>query len=286
MNSKARRKTLLCFSTILALTLCATTHTANAQSGPDSISIGTDYFQTQAGTWFNFGTPFGVVDFKGVPIGPGNTDTIVQRQKGSALTPGGAAVTVNTQLTNLSLESTAPLTLGTDSYNAFVTLDPANLANDTGTLQVSLNAAGTGGTFDSTLNVYFDVTFQQVGGPPSPIPTIDGYQQLTSASPTDWSTTPPASGAWLVSGTDDGFSDDQNANIHTGLDPGELDFWPGVDPSNGQVVPIAETHPFISHIVDPTPTPEPGPGSLLLLATGFLGLGILGRKRFLPGARK
>ena len=51
-----------------------------------------NYFQTVAGngdssgTWFNFGSGIGVVDFQGAPIGRfyglnvGNTDTIVQRQ--------------------------------------------------------------------------------------------------------------------------------------------------------------------------------------------------------------
>jgi len=72
-----------------------------------------------------------------------------------------------------------------------------------------------------------------------------------------WSPTAPPS-ALLVPGP----FGDQNANIHTGLPPGEVDFWP--------VPPLVETHPGSgTHVVQPT-TPEPS--SLLLLGPSAIGL--------------
>jgi hypothetical protein len=195
------------------------------------------------------------------------------------LTPNGPPAIVNTMLTNLSLESTAPVGIGGSFFDVFVTLDPTNLANDTGQLQVSLNGAANGGTYTSTLNVYFDAQFTQVGNPSN---TFDVPDNVTLSGSSQWSTT-PTPGTWLLYGTDDGGSDDQNANIHTGLDAGELDFFPCTTSGGGAIVsPCLETAPGDTHSVAPTPTPEPG--SFLLLAMGFLGLGILGRRRFLPGA--
>ena len=52
------------------------------------VSLGSDYLQTQPGTSFNFGAGIGVVNFTGLPIGPGLTDTIVQRQQNALWLPG------------------------------------------------------------------------------------------------------------------------------------------------------------------------------------------------------
>jgi hypothetical protein len=285
MNANTRRKTLLGFSTILALTFCAT---ARAQSncptpptgGPPTCTIaaGSDFFTTQTGTYFNFGSPIGTVDFKGVPINPsmwGNTDTIVQRLNDPNVTPGGPPVTINTMLTNLSLESSAPVSLGGNAYDVFVTLNPADLALDTGQLQVSLDAAANGGTYSSTLNVYFEAQFTQVGNPSN---TFDVPDNVTLSGNGEWSTT-PASGTFLLYGP----FGDIGADIHTGLPDGEVDFFPCTTPGGGPFVsPCIETAPGDAHSVDPT---VPEPGSIILLATGLLGLVILRRRTLLAGAR-
>ena len=113
--------------------------------------MGSDYLQTQPGSSFDFGGFIGVVNFTGLPIGPGLTDTIVQRQQNAYLDPDGTAAPIPIQLVALSLESTAPVNVGGSFFDVFVTLDPSDAS--TGTMTISANAAGTGGTFTSTLDV-------------------------------------------------------------------------------------------------------------------------------------
>jgi hypothetical protein len=75
----------------------------------------------------------------------------------------------------------------------------------------------------------------------------------------------PQTGAEVVIGPDDGSAADQAANVHTGLDPLEVDLFPDLSvtsflgPSNG-------------HFVEPAMMSMPEPGTLLLIGTGLLGL--------------
>ena len=115
-----------------------------------TVAAGTDYFQTEAGTQFDFGVGIGIVNFMGVPFGPGGTDTIVQRQADAIINGGPIPI----QITGLQLESTAPV-LGFGNINIFVSLDPTLLASDTGNMSIAGTTAG--GTFTSSLNVNFDV---------------------------------------------------------------------------------------------------------------------------------
>src|SRR5438876_12000125 len=70
-------KRLVFLSAFLALSW----YTANADPIVTSptVALGTDYFQTQPGTFFNFGPGIGIVNFVGLPIGPLSTDTSVTR---------------------------------------------------------------------------------------------------------------------------------------------------------------------------------------------------------------
>ena len=79
-----------------------------------TIMAGSDYLQTASGTFMNFdafGPPvpgLGIVDFKGDPIGPGDTDTIVRRLDDAVLPSLGSSDTIDTELVALSLISVSP----------------------------------------------------------------------------------------------------------------------------------------------------------------------------------
>ena len=77
---------------LLSLILFGGIYQVNKAYATPIVMAGSDYFQTLPGTYFDFGGPIGVVEFEGLPIGPGNTDTIVQRQEDADLTDGSDTV--------------------------------------------------------------------------------------------------------------------------------------------------------------------------------------------------
>lgn len=117
---------------------------------PDTVALGTDYFETTPGTFADL-PGIGMVDLKGDPFGPGMTDTIVERQ--SDATINGPSVPL--QITGLQLQSVAPVTVRSYSGAIFISLDPSKLADDTGTMTISGSLLG--GTFNTSLDVYFDI---------------------------------------------------------------------------------------------------------------------------------
>jgi hypothetical protein len=192
---------------VLVAPLLLTTVTLQAAI-PGIVVRGTDYFQTVpgvsnvSGTWFDFGGPIGIVDFIWLPVGPGNTDTIVQRQADADLTMPSP---IPLRIVTLSLESTSAVDISGSFFRVFVTLDPANLSRDIGTMTVMGNTA-TGGTFTSSLDVFFDAHFQ-------PVTTGSPFDVLSEISldnfGTSWTPTPPP-GAVVVYGP----VGDQQANCH------------------------------------------------------------------------
>src|SRR5882672_6564340 len=231
-----------------------------------SVALGSDYFATQPGTHFNFGGGIGDVNLLGLPIGPLNTDTIIQRKADAVL--GGAAIPI--QMVALSLKSAAPVNVGGSFFDVFITLDPANLANDTGTMSMAGNTT-TGGTFSSALNVFFQAHFAPTGAGSA----FDVFNQVNlTSSGTAWGPTAPA-GAVIVNGPDDGTAADQQANKHSGLictaatGACEVDFFL---PTSGTTLTESTSTGNEAHIVRLAQTPEPG--TMLLLGSALVALGL------------
>ena len=238
-----------------------------------SVALGSEYFASQPGTHFNFGGGIGDVNFLGLPIGPFNTDTIIQRRIVDAVL-GGPAIPI--QMVGLSLRSAAPVNVGGSFFDVFVTLDPANLANDTGTMSIAGNTT-TGGTFTSALNVFFQAHFAPTGAGSA----FDIFNQVhITSSGTAWGPTPPA-GAVIVNGPDDGTAADQQANKHSGLictaptGACEVDFFLPTNGTSWTNSTSTGNFALIEHnaTVGAT-TPVPEPGSLLLLSSGIIALGL------------
>jgi hypothetical protein len=112
--------------------------------------------------------------------------------------------------------------VGTTFYNVFVELDSAHLAQDAGHMIISENGGGTGGTFLFVLTVFYEADFVPVSSGTG----FSVFHQLKfRRSGTIWSST-SAGGIMIVPGPDDGSSADELANLHSGLDPNEEDFFP------------------------------------------------------------
>jgi hypothetical protein len=226
------------------------------------IGKGSDYLHTPAGFSFFEFPGIGRVDFVGLPVGIGNTDTIIERQADCIFVNGSCTIPI--ELTLLSMKSVNPVDVGGSLFDVFVGLTPNT--NSTGTMTINHefpdnDTPAPEGTFTSDFTVFFDAVFQ---------PINNGQQFTVSDSATlinsgsFWSHEPPP-GAVLVRG----IVGDQAANCHDPISPlcarGNLrDFFP-VRTSHGK--------PGGDHTTDIATVPEP---------TTMLGLGIgLGFSTFL-----
>jgi hypothetical protein len=225
------------------------------------VLAGSDYFVTQPGTIFA-GVPFA-----GVPIGPGGSDTIVERLQDVSLGTGApASGTTPLLMTDLELESTVPADFGLGTGFYFITLQSARGGPaTTGDMTINLNAnddhtpSAPEGTFSSFFDVFFDVRFGAANGPIA----MSSDLVLTNSGAA-WDANPTASD-FLVPG----LKGDVTANFHTNkiqnIDINDMDFFP--------IGAFQESEPGGAVHVVANATPEPG--TIGLLCLGLAGLGLL-----------
>jgi len=229
------------YAGLLSVALAAMALGSGEPAMAGTVVLGTDYLISLPNAHFTLPGGVGPILFKGKPIGPGATDTIVQRT--SDITIGAINTVPNLQITALSLVSTnLPIPL-------YAMLDPTKLALDTGIMNIFGTTAG--GTFDtSSFNVFFDIC--STADCQSGSLVAQGSVDLSSTG-TKWF----PRGVSLVQGP----VGDQAADFHTGLGPSEVDFFfPGI------ILHVGGPHPVVEAV------PEPSTWAMMLL--GFAGVGL------------
>ncbi len=100
----------------------------------------------------------GIVEFVGVPNGPGGSDTQVNRLQDADLTfadstPGED--TIDIEIVQLSLKSIDTFTIGGNTGNILIELNTSDISKNKGTMTITGNS--TSGTYDSIFNVFVDI---------------------------------------------------------------------------------------------------------------------------------
>jgi hypothetical protein len=194
----------------------------------------------------------------GNPIGPADTDTIVQRTTGIDPFdfPSGVG-TVSIELVSLSLVSVAPITISGTSYNLNVLGGTSmGIPQTPGTMTVLHNHPN-GGTFSSTLPVTAKLIFTEVGNPGNKTETP--FADTFTSTGGIWSHTP----RW---------DDPHTPSLPAG------NFHPGVHPDFLQKVLTLEEAKLAAHGVLPAQA-VPEAATFSFFGLGLIGMGLLARKR-------
>lgn len=196
----------------LLICLVPTISRGDPMGDVDIVPAGFDMFVTQPGTFFDIplvGGGFVKANFLGVPNAQG-VDTIVERLGAiNVKDVAGSTDTVNTLLTLLDLKSTPQVTIGGVAYTVLVGLTPGVASKGTLVFTQKVNGEGVvptfkEGTFMSTLDVNFTLTFEQNGNAVNcpalvALPNCDGSLMLTGTG--SW--TDDLGQAWLIGGVDE-----------------------------------------------------------------------------------
>ncbi len=175
--------TRVCVSIVV---LCVLLSWVGGTALADPIPPGFDYLHTPPGGG-QLPIPGGpTVPLRGRAIGPGNTDTIIERLGGL---PDGGVGPIDAEIVALSLESISPVDLGGSFFDVFVDLNPA--VPSPGMITVTSHSPGPdgGGTFDSFFDVFARVTLTEVGNPSNTMVLLT--QDRITSSGSDWSHRPP-----------------------------------------------------------------------------------------------
>ena len=167
------------------------------------VLLGADYLETVQPSFFTVPGPV-VIPVKGLPIGPGTTDTILHRKADCSLSlaTAGTSCTIPIEMVALSLVSIA---------NPLLVVRESPSFASTGTMTIESDGSGTGGTFASFFDVFIElsldggVNFNPFDADPL-TPGVDP-KHFTSQG-TGWTT---VEHSLLI----DGLVGDQQANRHT-----------------------------------------------------------------------
>jgi hypothetical protein len=230
------------------------------------VLAGSDYFVTMPGTTFSG------VAFNGVPVGPGGSDTIVERTTAVPLGTGsGGSGTTPLLMAQLELVSAVPTNLGLGVGFYYITLQSARGgAASTGNMTINLTAgddhtsAVPEGTFTSSLDVFFDVRLGSATGA-----IAQSTDLVLTNSGALWDANPTPSDLLVP-----GLVGNLNANFHTNkiqnVDINDMDFFP--------VGTFTESAPGGADVHVVTNAQMPEPGTMLLIAGGLLVLSRVRRR--------
>lgn len=248
---------------------------ASAPARADIVLLGSDYFETIAPTSFTFPVDLSLgplsgqtLQLAGIPIGPGNTDTIVRRKQDCSLmlNSNGSNCTIPIEMVALSLVSIA-------MPNVQFRESPS-LASS-GQMAIFSDGSGMGGTFDSFFDIFVELSID--GGT-----SFDPLGLLTLQSQgTAWSTTEQG---LLV----DGLVGDQLANRHTdkatncpvGPSMVCVDFFlSSINGGPGSVTEVEADPRGLGIHTARHPNQVPEPGSLALISLGLAMAALTARRR-------